>query len=207
MPQRSMPAPVTRAQLVASSATALSGHLDCVKEATTLGDKYFVNAPSVARHIAQIEELIAIDNRTTGRDASRQDATAVAAPLSGEPARQTPTPSPPVAADAQQPRHDADNDSARQTTTSEDVSRPFATEPAVASAYVAELEREVEHLKEDKAFLREQVQTKDVQIAALLERDRETNILVGSLQRMLAPLLGGRRDERHDDRGADQPMV
>jgi hypothetical protein len=31
---------------------------------------------------------------------------------------------------------------------------------------------------------------KDNTIAALLERDRETNILVGQLQKMLTPLLG-----------------
>jgi hypothetical protein len=33
-------------------------------------------------------------------------------------------------------------------------------------------------------------------IAALLERDRETNILVNQLQRMLAPLLGRPLDPR-----------
>jgi len=31
---------------------------------------------------------------------------------------------------------------------------------------------------------------KDTQIAALLERDKETNYLVRELQRILAPLLG-----------------
>jgi hypothetical protein len=45
-----------------------SGHLECVKETTPLGDKYFINAQSVSRHIAQIEELLALDNRATGRD-------------------------------------------------------------------------------------------------------------------------------------------
>ena len=34
-----------------------SGHLDAQKMATSLGDKYLVTPQSVARHIAQIEEL------------------------------------------------------------------------------------------------------------------------------------------------------
>lgn len=59
--------------------------------------------------------------------------------------------------------------------------------------YVARLEREVGQLHDDRDFLRDEIKTKNVQIAALLERDRETNILVGSLQRMLAPLLGSPR--------------
>jgi hypothetical protein len=48
----------------------------------------------------------------------------------------------------------------------------------------------VERLEGDNEFLRGQIAVKDTTIAALLERDRETNILVGQLQRMLAPLLG-----------------
>ena len=53
--------------------------------------------------------------------------------------------------------------------------------------------------------MRDQVQIKDQQIGALLERDRETNFLVQGLQRMLAPLLGGpRQDEpRHDEVSRD----
>lgn len=51
-----------------------SGHLDCVKAATMLGDKYYVEPESVARPIAQIEELIALDHRTSGPGLSRQDA-------------------------------------------------------------------------------------------------------------------------------------
>jgi len=39
---------------------------------------------------------------------------------------------------------------------------------------------------------------KDKTIEALLERDRETNILVGQLQKMLTPLLGRPEDPRPD---------
>jgi hypothetical protein len=51
------------------------------------------------------------------------------------------------------------------------------------SRYVARLESEVD-------FLRGQVSTKDAQIKELTERSRETNVLIGGLQRMLSPLLG-----------------
>jgi len=126
------------------------GHLDCLRQETTFGDKYLITATSVARHIAQIDELAS----TTGRDESRQDAThVVAQPLNNA------EPLPPAA--------------------SPDTSRQVAAE----DRYVARLESEVD-------FLREQVGTKDAQIKELTERSRETNLLVGGLQRMLAPLLG-----------------
>jgi hypothetical protein len=66
-----------------------------------------------------------------------------------------------------------------------DKSRPVAT------AYVERLESENE-------FLRGQIGVKDKTIEALLERDRETNILVGQLQKMLTPLLGRPEDPRPD---------
>lgn len=180
-----------------------SGHLDCVKETTTLGDKYFISAQSVARHIAQIEELISLDTRSTGRDVSRQDATSVASQVSDgvrhDTRHEAPSVSPSVAPASSDEHPNSVNDHVRQDSTEPDRTRHVATEPVPMSPYVAQLEREVAHLKDDKEFLREQVKTKDVQIAALLERDRETNILVGSLQRMLAPLLGGPRYDRRDD--------
>jgi hypothetical protein len=40
------------------------------------------------------------------------------------------------------------------------------------------------------AFLREEISTKNAQIKELSERSRETNVLIGGLQRMLSPLLG-----------------
>src|SRR5712691_12625698 len=50
------------------------GHLDCLRQETPFGEKYLITATSVARHIAQIEELAS----TTGRDTSRPAATTVA---------------------------------------------------------------------------------------------------------------------------------
>jgi hypothetical protein len=154
----------------------VSGHLDAQKVATTLGDKYLVTPQSVARHIAQIEELAALDTVAVSRDVSRQVAT-------------------PVAREQSHTSHEA------PVSTGHDMSRQAPTTLGDVSHHVARLEREVEQLHDDRDFLRDQIKTKDVQISALLERDRETNILVGSLQKMLAPLLGSPRRESGDEEG------
>jgi hypothetical protein len=148
----------------------VSGHLDAQKVATTLGDKYLVTPQSVARHIAQIRELSSLDNSATGRDQPRSVATSVAGqPLAGN----------------QAPHNATDGDEHRQTATAEND----------ASRYVARLEKEVEQAKDERDFLREQIDRKDKTIDSLIERDRETNVLVRDLQHMLAPLLGAPRRE------------
>jgi hypothetical protein len=43
------------------------GHLDCLRQETPFGEKYLITPASVARHIAQIEEV----TRATSRDMSR----------------------------------------------------------------------------------------------------------------------------------------
>jgi hypothetical protein len=155
------------------------GHLDCRKVATTLGDKYLVTAQSVARHIAQIEELHAFDMVATDRDPSRQVATPVA------PQQSARTPPPDQATNTDEPRQTATGDSE-------------------TSRYVTRLEREVQQGRDEREFLREQIDRKDKTIDSLIERDRETNILVRGLQEMLTPLLGGpRREPRVHDDGPD----
>ena len=126
------------------------GHLDCLRQETSFGDKYMITPESVARHIAQIAELAS----TTSQGLSRQAATDVAAPIIVEPVSSV------VATTTDLSRQDAAND-----------------------RYVGRLESEVE-------FLRGQIGTKDLQIKELTERSRETNVLIGGLQRLLAPLLG-----------------
>jgi len=69
----------------------------------------------------------------------------------------------------------------KKAKTSRDRKRRQA--PTCPTAYVERLESENE-------FLRGQISVKDNTIAALLERDRETNHLIAGLQRMLTPLLG-----------------
>jgi hypothetical protein len=130
------------------------GHLDCLRQETPFGEKYLITPESVARHLAQIEELAS----TTGHDMSRPVATGVVRQESHKPG--------------------ADN-----APTSPDTPRPVAAVEIESSRYVGRLEGEVE-------FLRGQVVTKDAQIKELTERSRETNLLIGGLQRMLAPLLG-----------------
>ena len=71
-------------------------------------------------------------------------------------------------------------ESRQEGPTGTDLSRPVATNGD--ARYVARLEN-------DNEFLRGQLAVKDKTIDALLERDRETNILVGQLQKMLTPLL------------------
>ena len=58
----------------------------------------------------------------------------------------------------------------------------------------AENSRYVELLERVNTAQAEEIKIKNEQIAALLERDRETNFLVRGLQTMLTPLLGGAKN-------------
>jgi hypothetical protein len=114
----------------------------------------------------------------TEGDTLRQSATEVVPP-----AMEAPVPS-------QEPRH--------EPPTAHDTSRQAATEPAATaetSRYVAQLEHQLEIARDERDFLREQINRKDRTIEALIERDRETNFLVRGLQEMLTPLLPNRRQE------------
>jgi len=158
----------------------VNGHLDAQKVATTLGDKYLVTPQSVARHIAQIEELSSLDTVATDRGEPRPVATTVVV--------ETPhTPSPPA------------------STTGDDNPRQDPTDQADMSQHVARLEREVENAnderdfyreqaKEERAFYREQIDRKDKTIDSLLERDRETNFLIRGLQDLIPRLGRGHRE-------------
>jgi hypothetical protein len=79
--------------------------------------------------------------------------------------------------------HLRDNAPTTPATTTNDLSRLGATSPDSSAKYVERLEGEV-------TFLRVEIATKNAQIKELTERSRETNVLIGGLQRMLAPLLG-----------------
>jgi hypothetical protein len=143
------------------------GHLDCLRQETPFGEKYVVTPASVARHIAQIEELAS----TTGRDLPRLVATDVAKDQSQKEPPQDPPTSP-------------------------DTSRPVA-------AYIERVEGENEFLRKQIDVKDGQLAVKDKTIEALLERDRETNILVNQLQKMLAPMLPQSTEPRSES--ADAP--
>jgi hypothetical protein len=57
----------------------------------------------------------------------------------------------------------------------------------------------ISRLEIENDFLKTQIASKDTQIAALLERDHETNALINGLQRMLAPLLSAPDASRRED--------
>jgi hypothetical protein len=160
-----------------------AGRLDCIKEETATGLAYFVDPVSVDRAIKQLAQLHGLT------DEVRHSATSEEMPHSvahdAEPSPMPDTPRPSVA------ERDKDADIIPE--------RPSAPEPDT-SGLVAVLERENVGLREQNEFLRRQVDVKDTQIEALLERDKETNYIVRGLQTMLSPLLGrgGNGDHRPD---------
>ncbi len=179
-----------------------SGHLDCVKAATMLGDKYFVEPSSVARHIAQIEELVGLSTRAQGPGFSRQVATLVAVPIGDGDTRHhatEPDMSQPVAVVANDPAPELTNatiesgaepDVRQATAPIEPSSRQDATHEALTSRYVAQLEKRIEEKDQVITLITTQLTAKDQQISELSTRYRETHTLLGAMQRMLAPMLG-----------------
>lgn len=151
----------------------VAGRLDCIKEETVTGLTFFVDPDSVGRAITQLAQMHGITDEVR-HTAPQPDMSHRVAPVI--------EPSAPI----DQPRASA---AERDTATPENMERHTAPQSDM-SRYVAQVESENVMLKEHVAFLRDQAQVKDTQIAALLERDRETNYLVRGLQSMLAPLLG-----------------
>lgn len=180
----------------------VSGHLDCRKAATALGDKYFITPQSVARHISQVAELAVLGVGAIRRDQPRHDAHTHPIPFPNGNER-------PAAAnrdmtEAQTERSDQFLRSGGDGVgiSALDQSRQTATRETASSAMAVRLEGEVDRLREDITFLRQQITTKDEQIASLLERDKETNFLVRGLQQMLTPLLGNAQSRPSEP---DQP--
>lgn len=161
------------------------GHLEARLIETPFGEKYLISPASLDKHIAYVQEI----NDATSRDMSRPFAVDNTGVSSHDKPRQE------AATGHDVPRHvatssdmhdenlgNAERQAATIAATSDDRSRQVATTTG-DERYVARLESEVD-------FLRGQVATKDAQIKEMTERSRETNVLIGGLQRMLAPLLG-----------------
>jgi len=91
---------------------------------------------------------------------------------------------------------DNEKSAATPAMTGDDQSRQVATSP--------DQSRYVERVESENEFLRSQIGVKDTQIKELTERARETNILIGGLQKMLSPLLSAPRDRA--DEAHDQPI-
>lgn len=147
------------------------GHLECRLIETPIGEKYMIAPASVDKHIAYIEEVTA---NATGPDMTRQDATG---------------------RDISRPVGTGgsvgiEEESAQDGATPSDKSRQVAPD----TEYVQQLEKRLGEKDGEIVFLRGEVSVKNDQIKDLTERARETNHLIGGLQRMLTPLLG-RPDE------------
>ncbi len=158
------------------------GHLDCRRIETQFGEKYLISPISVAKHIAYIEE---VSPTATGHDVSRHVAT-VPDLETGDDAQRQPAPTSRDMSRQDATHVAAENGEAPErqpAPTSTDEPRHVATGPDLTERYINRLEGEV-------TFLRDEVITKNAQIKELTERSRETNVLIGGLQRLLAPLLG-----------------
>jgi len=158
------------------------GHLDCRRIETPFGEKYLISPASVAKHIAYIEE---VSPSATGHDMPRHVAADVGIE-NGHDAQRQPAPTSPDLSrqDATHVAVENRDDPERQPqSTSTDEPRHVATGPDLTERYIDRLEGEV-------TFLREELTTKNAQIKELTERSRETNVLIGGLQRLLAPMLG-----------------
>jgi hypothetical protein len=157
-----------------------AGRLDCIKEETVSGLAYFVDPVSVDRAITQLAQLHGLSDEVRHGATSESTSHRV-----GQDAEPFVTTDPPRLSAADR-GNEAEIIPERQS----------APEPDV-SGFVAVLERENTTLREQSAFYRHQIEVKDAQIAALLERDKETNYLVRGLQTMLAPLLGRGANDDH----------
>ena len=168
-----------------------AGHLDCRRKETPYGEKFLIAPYSVERHIAQIVELQVLPPHATSRDSSRPVVPGKSTPLFGDSGRQDATGRDVPPTFDSEKRLPPSGDDLRQGATDLDRATRHGgganSEPATPAVY---LEREVERLHGDIEFLRKQIDTKDGQITALLERDKETNFLIRGLQQMLSPLLG-----------------
>ena len=161
-----------------------AGRLDCIKEETATGLAYFVDPDSVERAIKQLAQLHGLTDE--GRHGATSDDVSHTVAHESEPLLMSDAPRPSA----------ADRDHVAEII----PERPRAPEPDT-SGMVALLERENTGLREQSEFFRHQIEVKDTQIAALLERDKETNYLVRGLQTMLAPLLGRGVNSDHRPEG------
>lgn len=146
------------------------GDLECQKVETTYGERYLITPASIDRHIAMIIER----SQASGHEHTRPAANV----------REQPRPAVPVRTE-----QNTSTFSDEQPASNHDQPRPAANTD----------DRYVKLLENENEFLRGQVTTKDAQIKELTERSRETNILIGGLQKMLSPLLGRGDHQRPAD--------
>ena len=148
------------------------GDLECVKEDTEFGQRYRVTSASVARHLAQIEEI----KQAKVRDRTRTDAAVRSLETNA------------LAAESSETNvRDQSRADANVLPPSEggDALRTAAND----NRYTEQLERENAYLREQNDKKDQQLERRDRQIEAMIERDRETNILIKGLQERI-PQIG-----------------
>ena len=163
------------------------GHLDCLRQETMFGDKFMISPESVARHIAQIEELAS----ATRRDEPRPVATNVAQPQHENVAE--------TGARQEGTTHD---DTSRHDATGRDKSGPVAGGdrgvsplPSPDARYVEQLEIRIGEkdtvitmLTSELATKNRQIDAQSLQIGVMLEREKETNYLMQGFQKLMGLL-------------------
>jgi Mg2+ and Co2+ transporter CorA len=161
------------------------GDLECRKVETDFGEKYFITAESIERHIAQIRDALA----AAGRAQARPDAPERTLEIQDTTRTEQRTP----------PDAQARPDAPERTLEIQDTTRTEQRTPPDAQArsgalgrdYVEQLAKRIGEKDDEIQFLRSEVAVKNDQIKDLTERARETNHLIAGLQKMLTPLLGG----------------
>src|SRR5690349_21832894 len=162
----------------------LRGDLDCIKQETLYGQRYRITPESVARHLAQIEEVTAANGRGQSRPDANMRMASMLPANTNEPAatgneHSRPDATTPATA-VEKTEPDADRHGVEQDATVREQPRPDAD-----PRYVALLERENDFLRDQIARKDHQIEQRDTQIQSMIERDRETNILIQGLQRLL----------------------
>ena len=158
------------------------GHLDCLRQETMFGDKFMITPESVARHIAQIEELMS----ATGRDVSRHVATELS--LSQPETIQENGQRQGIFPPGDNQRHDAPGRDMPGPGIDLNKKKEEATETFVDQRYVEQLEIRLAEKDDVITMLRSQVDTKDKQITTMLDRDREVNTLMLGFQKLMGLL-------------------
>ena len=153
------------------------GHLDCLRQETTFGDKYMITPESVARHIAQIAELAS----ATSHDMTRHDAPPVArnydATTTQNPARQGTTARGDQARPVATIRGDELGVVANTATITEPTRERSSDLDIYEHPYVKKLENRIERLEE--RYDAQVRRTEEIQIASqkqILELQRMTAI-------------------------------
>jgi len=145
------------------------GHLDCLRQETTYGDKFMITPASVARHISQIAELASASGRDMARQVATPEPTTLGESTSGD-------------------RAATSSDLSRQDATGRPVSQGVVAANGATAEYQ---DRYIARLESENEFLRGQMKQKDTQIGELTERARETNFLIKGLQDLVLRLQPG----------------